>query len=218
MHDATNGPLTVSADGNDISVALGAAPAGRLQFANGTAHLTLRTDPDLDQMLRAHFEGSAPKASMTRETLTFRYPRVGRPFDWRRRRAEVTLTTAVPWEIDVRGGAAQVDADLRGVELLGFRIGGCSGIEVLLPPPIGIVPISIGGGASDVRLLRPDEVPVRLQIRGGASQLAFDDERFGAIGGRVRLQSDGFDERADRYEITVGGGASKLTIGTVAAR
>ena len=186
---------------------------------NGTAHLTLRADPGLDRMLQAHFEGSVPKATMKGETVTFRYPRVGRPFDWRRRRAEVTLTTQVPWDIDVRGGVAALDADLRGIELLGFRVGGgMSGIEVLLPPPIGVVPITIGGGASSVRLLRPEEVPVRLQIRGGASKLAFDHEEFGAIGGRVRLQSHGFDAQADRYEITVGGGASELTVGTVAVR
>jgi hypothetical protein len=56
---------------------------------------------------------------------------------------------------------------------------------------------------------------VRLQVRGGASKLAFDEQSFGAIGGRTQLQSEGFREAADRYEFTVGGGASHLTVATV---
>ena len=211
MHDD---PLWVSDDGRDVEVALGAAPAGRLVFANGAANLTLRADPELDRMARARFEGSPPKSSLERETLTFRYPRVGRPFDWRRRRADVAITTSVPWEIDVRSGAAGVHVDLRGVELLSLRIGGSSDVEIVLPPPTGAIAVTIGGGASNLTLLRPADVPVRLHVKGGASKLAFDDESFGAVGGSVRLQSDGFTERADRYEISVLGGASRLTIGS----
>jgi hypothetical protein len=128
----------------------------------------------------------------------------------------LTLTTSVPWELDVHGGAANLDADLRGVELLSLRIGsGASGLEISLPPPVGAVAVTIGGGVSNVRILRPAEVPVRLQVRGGASKLTFDDESLGAVGGRLRLQSDGFAERHDRYEITVGGGASRLTVGRI---
>ena len=77
----------------------------------------------------------------------------------------------------------------------GLHIGsGASGVEITLPPPIGAVPVAIGGGASDVRISRPAEVPVRLQVRGGASHLEFDEQSFGAIGGRSQLQSDGFRE------------------------
>jgi len=31
-------------------------------------------------------------------------------------------------------------------------------------------------------------------VRGGASHLEFDEQSFGAIGGRSQLQSDGFRE------------------------
>jgi hypothetical protein len=84
-----------------------------------------------------------------------------------------------------------------------------------LPPPIGAVPVAIGGGASQVTLRRPREVPIRLRVRGGASKLAFDEQSFGAIGGRTQLQSEGFREAGDRYEITIGGGASQFTVATL---
>jgi hypothetical protein len=218
MNASTNeGPLWVSEDGREVEVALGAAPAGRLVFPNGVGQLTLRAAPGLDRMARARFEGSPPKATLDGETLAFRYPRLGRPFEWRRRRADVAITTSVPWEIDVPGGAANAEVDLRGVELLSLRIGGgASGVEIALPPPTGAIAITVGGGASNVTLRRPAEVPVRLRLKGGASKLAFDDERLGAVGGPVRLQSDGYHDHADRYEISVGGGASHLTIGSSA--
>jgi hypothetical protein len=209
------GGLSVTADGREVEVALGAAPAGRLVFVNGAARLRLAVDAELDRMVRARFRGSAPKASLEGETLTFRYPRLGLPQEWRRRGADVTLSPSVPWEIEIKGGAASVDADLRGLRLLSLRIGaGASGVEVVLPPPDGDVPVTIGGGASHVRLTRPADVPVRLRIRGGASRLEFGDEVFGALGGPINLQSDTFGDARDRYEITVGGGASRLRVGS----
>jgi len=41
-------------------------------------------------------------------------------FDSRRHSEEVTLNAAVPWEVEVRGGAARVEADLGGLELTSF--------------------------------------------------------------------------------------------------
>jgi len=216
MTDPSNDDaLTVAAGGRELDVALGAAPAGRLVFATGAAHLKLRADPALDRMLRARFEGSPPRASLEDETVMFRYPRLGPPFEWRRRRGDVTLSATIPWEIDVRGGAADVDADLRRLHLLSLRIGsGASGVEVELPPPQGVVAVTIGGGASNLRLNRPAEIPIRLRVRGGTSKLTFDDDSFGAIGGATKLQSSGFDGQPDYYEISIGGGASRLSIRT----
>ena len=51
-----------------------------------------------------------------------------------------------------------------------------------------------------------------MDLKGGASRLNFDEQSFDAVGGKVRLQSPGFDGAADRYEIEVSGGASEVTI------
>lgn len=211
-----NDALMVTDDGHDVAVALGAAPAGRLTFANGSAQLVVRAVPDLDQMLRARFTGNPPRASLDAEAIVFRYPRLNRPFEWRGRRAEVSLSTTVPWEIEVRGGAANVEAELNGIELLGLRIGsGASGVEITLPPPIGAVPVTIGGGASNVRYppSRGGSGPApgargsftprvrRAVVRGDRRPVAAAERRFREV--------------ADRYEISIGGGASHLTVSTV---
>ena len=46
----------------------------------------------------------------------------------------------------------------------------------------------------------------------GVSKLAFDEQRFGAVGGETHLQTPDYEGAADRYDIEVSGGASKLTV------
>jgi len=75
-----------------------------------------------------------------------------------------------------------------------------------------VVHVRFEGGASKVTLLHP-QVAAVLRVAGGASRLAFDGQRYGAVGGETRLESPGAGDAADRYEIEVGGGASELTVG-----
>ena len=51
----------------------------------------------------------------------------------------------------------------------------------------------------------------RAELNGGASQLIFDGQRLGAVGGRIVLASGGFADATDRYEIRFTGGASQVT-------
>ena len=76
------------------------------------------------------------------------------------------------------------------------------------------MPVRISGGASKVTLLRPRGSEARAEVSGGASQLVFDDQRLGAVGGRTVLASGGFADAADRYEIRFTGGASQVTVTT----
>jgi hypothetical protein len=68
------------------------------------------------------------------------------------------------------------------------------------------------GGASAVSVRRPAGVPARVRVAGGATNLTFDDERFGSLGGETRLASTGADDAAERYDVEVDGGASKLSV------
>ena len=52
-------------------------------------------------------------------------------------------------------------------------------------------------------------------MNGGASQLVFDGQRLGAVGGRTVLASAGSPTPTDRYEIRFTGGASQVTVATV---
>jgi DNA-binding MarR family transcriptional regulator len=205
-----------SADDRQSRAPLAGVTAGRLEFTKGAAKLMLSADAALGDLYRATFNGPVPEITVSDGTVTVQQRRRFRPFDWRAQSADFALTTAVPWHISLRGGMWKLVADLRGLQLTGLEVsGGASDIEVTLPAPVGTVPVRVSGGASKVTLRRPKGTEARAEVSGGASQLTFDDQRLGAIGGRNVLGSPGYDEAADRYEIRFTGGASQVTIVTM---
>lgn len=196
------------------SAPLGEAAAGRLELTKGAAKLVVTGDPLLTGLYEATFEGPVPEITVSGGTVTVQQRRRFRPLDWRSQSAEFALSTAVPWDISLRGGMWKLKADLSLLTLTSLEVaGGASDIEVDLPAPAGVVPVRVSGGASKVVLRRPAGAEARVEVSGGASQLVFDDQRLGAVGGRIVLASRGFADATDRYEIRFSGGASRVTVG-----
>jgi DNA-binding MarR family transcriptional regulator len=197
----------------EFSTPLEGVGSGRLVFAAGASMLTLRADADIATLYRAHFQGAVPKVEVEGGSITVRYPRRLRLLNWRDQTAEIALTTAVPWEIEIRGGASGITAELGGLDLSALTIrGGASMIRVELPKPTGTVPVQIAGGASDVVVRRPAGVAARVHLTGWAAHLVFDDQTYDAIGRDGRLQSPGYEDASRRYDIEVSGSASMVTL------
>jgi len=74
-----------------------------------------------------------------------------------------------------------------------------------------VVPIRVAGGMSRISIERPPGVATGLTIRGGASEVLVDGETFKGRG-PLSIQTPGADQSADRYEIEVSGGATKIAI------
>jgi hypothetical protein len=202
--------------GNEFAAPLGSVRSGRLIFASGASWVTVRADPSMADLYHARFEGQVPRAGAQGGTVTIRYPRFPL-FDWlyylRERPAEVALNAQIPWDIEIRNGVSRLTGDLRGLELRSLEVrGGTSRVEVTLPTPSGIVPVRVLGGASNVAIHRPGGVAAQLRVVGGSTNLAFDERRFGAVGGEVSLQSPDYEGASDRYDITITGGASSVII------
>lgn len=203
----------------DYSVPLGTAISGRLMCAAGGSRITIAGNPGTPDLWRAHFEGEVPRIDSLAGGVTIRYRRhsllawVNELIGDEETSAMLELAGQVPWRIDFNGGLSRCSAYLADVRLEAFRIaGGASEVEVSLSRPVGVVPIQIGNGASHVTVSRPRGSAVRLRIAGGASQLHFDEQHAGAVGGEVRWQTPGADAAPDRYEIDVAGGASDFTV------
>ena len=206
-------------DRQDFVAPLGSATSGRLVFAQGISRVHLRGEPSTDDLFHAHFEGAIPNVRVHGNSVTIQYPRYS-PFDWLRyalswgqQDGEVVLNGAIPWDIEVHGGASGIEADLDTLQLRSLDVGGgVSSINLLLARPVGIVPIRIHGGASKLSLRRPKGVAVRVHVRGGVSALALDDQFFGAVGGETRWESPEYKQATDAYDIVVSGGASNLSL------
>src|SRR5918995_3925618 len=194
----------------ELAAPLGAVNAGRLVFARGASHLTIGADGSMEDLYRARFEGKVPHVRVDGGTVTVKYRPTFRP-----PHGEITLSGRIPWAIRAHMGMSDVVADLEDLDLEDLEISaGASKIEVRLPRPKDAVRIRIGGGASNVELIRPSGVPVRVRIGGGASKLAIDEFRVGAAGGKTDWRSPDYDLVEGRYDIEISAGASKVTVRT----
>jgi predicted transcriptional regulator len=198
----------------DMLAPLAGVTAGRLAFTAGVTHLAIDATAGAGELYRAHFEGTVPEIRVEGGTVSVRYRRFSL-FEMRARSSRFGLNPGIPWEVEIRGGASQCTADLRGLQLRGLEVkGGASEVELDVDTPTGLVPIRIIGGASKLTIRRPAGTAVTLKVRGGISRLALDSQEFGAIGGHVQLESRGYTEGSDHYAVELTGGASRLTIET----
>lgn len=197
-----------------FTVALDGAREGALELRRGGRHVRIRAT-ESEALCRAAFDGPAPKTWAEDGRVTIEYPRFSLAglLRYPVRRARIELNAALPWSLAVVGGLAESILNLDGLELRVLELqGGAANVRIVLPRPSGRVRVRIGGGASQVTLLRPAEVAAVLRIAGGASRLAFDGERYGAIGGETRLETANAGSNDGRYEVEIAGGANKLTV------
>lgn len=204
-----------SSEGDIYAAPLLDLERGRLVVFSAISRLTVRTAESMAELYRARFEGPVPDVKAKDGVVTIRYPRrLSRLLGGQQRAAEVTLNPAIPWEITIQGGASDVAAELGGLNLAGLEVkGGVSSIRLELPVPLGLVPIRISGGASEIIVRRPKGVAVRAHLKGWVSIFVVDHQTFNNTG-NTRLQSADFDPLAPYYDIEVASSASMVTITT----
>jgi DNA-binding MarR family transcriptional regulator len=211
-HAAVANPARADDAGDGDRAPLGAVQHGRLRFASGVARMELR-GARIKDLYRATFRGKRPQIAVEPDGLvTLQY----KGFSWFAMTgvsAQIALTTAVPWGIEIRRGATHLIADLRELEVTSIDItGGASECELTLPRARGHATLRVTGGASRLTVKRPRGTAAQLMIRGGASNLVFDDQQLGAVGGTIRLSTPAADSEPDRWTIEVTGGASSLSV------
>lgn len=195
------------------SAPLGDLTSAQLVIPSGVPVLKLRASADLATLYRAAFEGPMPDVKTKDGVVTIRYARRLWGLAGLSGLADVALSAAIPWRISIQGGVSTITAELGGLELAGLEIkGGMSMIRVELPPPLGVVPIRISGGASEIVVRRPAGSAVRVHLKGWVSAFVFDDQTFGDVGNDVRLQSTNYKATAPYYDIEVSSSASMVTI------
>jgi DNA-binding MarR family transcriptional regulator len=202
-----------SGEGEIFSAPLEDQESGRLVVSCGISRLSLHVDDRMAELYQARFEGPLPNVKTKVGAVTIRYPRRLLGLGEKQGAAEVTLSTAIPWWIVIQGGAAEVVAELGGLNLAGLEVkGGFSMIRLELPAPSGVVPVRISGGAAEITVRRPTDVAARVHFKGWVSELIFDDQIFSGVGNNVRLQSPGFDPTTPCYDIEITSYASMVTI------
>jgi len=206
--------LSEEREGDEFAAPLGSVTNGRLVFERGASDIFIGVDPAMGDLLRARFEGSASQVRAQDGIVTVRQRRRRlRSLSPDERANEILLNGSIPWEVEVRGGASNLAADLDKLELCSLEIkGGASRVELRLPTPSETMPLRVLGGAEGLTIRRPKGIAARVRVNGGASELVLDEQSHGAVGGETSLLSPNYEHAVHRYDIAVSGGVSGLTI------
>ncbi len=192
---------------------LGGLTSARLLVRSGVNDLTIGSVDDLQELYIGRFTGMVPHVRLREGTVYLYYKGRGMPWEWKKRNADLALNAAIPWAIDVVGGANTIDAKLAALNLSAFQMtGGAGDIRLTLGRPQGRVPVRITGGANDIGISRPAGVSIRLRLSGGASSVEFDRQKLGRTGGQTALSSADADQAADVFDVELTGGSNRIAI------
>ncbi len=202
----------------DRTVPLQGVDQGNLRVDFAAARIDVRGDSLGDDLLRTHLEypDADSPPSVRNDGGNIRIEQGGsRRFRFvgpGRRTMELRLNKRVPWTIRLEGGAANITLDLGDLELSRLEVaGGASRLDLRLPSPKGLVRIDVSGGALSATVHLPRSAAARVTLEGGANSLSVsreDGRRFG----RTSWETPGFGNAADRFEISVSGGANHIRI------
>ena len=122
------------------------------------------------------------------------------------------LTPNIPTEIRVDAGAAEIDLDLRNLDLQRLEIkAGAADIDVVMPAAAGKTEASIEVGAASLRITVPEGVAAHIEVDAGLSSIQIDEGRFPQQRDDV-YTSPGFERAVNRLDITIDAGASHVEI------
>ncbi|MPZ29071.1 MAG: hypothetical protein GEV12_22410 [Micromonosporaceae bacterium] len=185
--------------------------AARLSFDRGLEHVDLRAGAEPEALLTGRFGEPLPVVWAAGQNVHIAYP-IGSRLLRRVGPNAVRVNPAVPWALDVHGGASRLEADLTGIDLHSVAFhSGAADVRIALGHPGGPRRIRLAS-VSNLTIERPARVPVRLEIAGGAADVALDNRRYGAVGNGLADQSEGYHPDAPHYLVTVAAGAHALTI------
>lgn len=184
----------------------------RLGFDNGLARIDLRAGGNTDALLSAEFAGPLPVVWADGNNAHVEYPLGSRLFR-RPQQSLVRINPAVPWAIDVHGGAAHLDADFSGVDLRSLTFhSGAAHVRLVLDRPAEVTTIRLTS-VKDLNIQRSAGVPVRLEVTGAATKVRLDDRWLGAVGGGLVERTEPMDGAG--YVVVLSGSADTVTVGTV---
>ena len=206
-----NSPEESGDGGSEHTAPIGGLDRARLLFKSGAHELLIRGVTDIDDLYRARFDGRVPQVRLRDGVVTIQY-KGGWQWDGHERRTDVSLNAAIPWDVEIVGGASKLQGKFSSLDLRSFSLtGGVDRMRLTLGAPSGDVPIRFTRGANNIRIERPTGVHVRLNLTGGAGRIDFDQQRLGATGDTI-LETTGASDAPDRYSIDIVGGAGRITI------
>jgi hypothetical protein len=162
----------------------------------------LRTDGPAEQ--RLHRSGDRVDITLRPSEVASQISRAA-PVVW-----DLLLSPAVLLDLEIRTGAAKVDADLAGLTVERCTVKSGASDLVLALPDRGWTRTTVSAGAADVRIRVPDGVAATIRNRSALASVHIDEHRFPRSNGVHR--SVDFDSADVRAEIELEGGVASFQV------
>jgi hypothetical protein len=178
----------------------------------GSRGVTLRAGARMDSLVGAPL-GTVASAGVTVDGSSVVIRRLRG-----NRHAEVALNPGHPWSIRVQGGTWNTRLRLSGLDVREIKFdGGATHVDCVLPPPNGVVPIEISGGALGVTLHRPAGTAAVAKISAGALQVRLDafSTQTAVLDGH--WMSPDARGAPNRYDLRISGGAVRVSLDEIAS-
>ena len=187
--------------------------AGRYRVSGGATDLVDAHSANADLRLRSGGASEHPDIHVEQVGPDFGIVRGG-AID-----IEVRLASDVATSFVMNSGAGEFDVDLSDVRVSEARLNtGAATLGLVLPKPMGDVPVRVNAGASSIVITVPDGVDTRITTSGGVLNLRSDNPRLGqsGSGGCVvcgsSVETSGYGAAKDRVTVTIRAGASSITV------
>jgi len=203
----------------DVGAPAGTSTEATLELVAGGAELQVRAFDIAPDLYRGalSFRGAKPLVRLDRGDV-----HIAMPHPWWRsllpepltQRAVLVLNRHVRWMVVVRGDALAGRVDLSRGALRGFSLtGGRGEVQVDLPAPHPVVPVTLESSGMHVVLTVPDATPVQLSCERGSWHMDVP-EHHGTHAPHLgqRVLTTGTWPAVDRYEVTLGGSAGHVRV------
>jgi hypothetical protein len=145
--------------------------------------------------------------------LVFKMKNHNNRFHWdsdRKNEARISLNTIPVWDIDLKGGAAEIKFDLTPFKVRKLDIsGGATSSKIKLAANIPLTEVSVSTGASEVEISVPKNAACDITVHSGLSSNDF--EGFTKVNGS-HYTTPGFDGAANKIYIRLKGGVSDFEV------
>lgn len=126
---------------------------------------------------------------------------------------DILLNAAVTWSVRLNGGSTTTRLDARAGGLTSLELAaGASNEEISLGHPVGTLVLIVTGGAAEMHLHLPREVPVRLRTGGGASSVTVDGVAEPRSQSPQTVTTPGYESATDRVDVDLRAGVGTVTV------
>ncbi|MEX2598438.1 MAG: DUF5668 domain-containing protein [Dehalococcoidia bacterium] len=172
---------------------------------------------DNPYLVDGQFETPGRQASVTLERagadadLTIGMDTEGFNFGFNNADWNIGLAQQPEWNMDIRGGASDIELDLRQLRVpaLSLRVGAAS-INLVLPEQADDMTVDVRSGASSIDITVPEGVAARITSSSGLSSVDVDTDRFPRANGD--WQSPDFETADNRVTIDLRVGVASVNV------